>query len=476
LFNTILKGSGVFFIFQILDVGIRFFIQIFIAGKYGAESYGVFSTGNSFIITIATILALGMNIGVLKNNSQNILNNSNENNGLAVFAITVATLVSLIYLLATMAYPGMLHMLVDNEHFINNYVGYYKYGPILFLLITILGAIARSNLNSFVYVISKGVSYNALFALCLIASVYYSSGFEEIVILYLVCIGISAAFIFFLLRSVVFDGNKFKHKLGFMKFSGSFYFIEVFWLFRESIILLIVGNIYSMATVGVFAMASKIPSLLSLPSAALNTLFAPYASACLNDKRTHDLEDLYKKITFISIGITVPFSVLIYLYSDVILRIIGDNYTTGSFIMKAYVVAKLIGLLAGPSGIIIQMSGRAGLETFNTIFMALLIVLTNYLLFDVYGIEGIAIATAGSIAFIDLLRIVEVWIIHKFSPFSKNLAIVIAVSIVCLMPMYIMNNYFSNYITNSIVYVSCYLLFVVNYFDVRKVYNELILG
>jgi O-antigen/teichoic acid export membrane protein len=476
LFNTILKGSGVFFIFQMLDVGLRFFIQIFIAGKYGAESYGVFSTGNSFIITVATILAFGMNIGVLKNNSQNILNDSNENNGLAVFSITVAGLVSLMYLLVTMVYPDLLHILIDNEHFINKYVDYYKYGAILFLLITILGAIARSNLNSFVYVMSKGVSYNTLFALCLVASVYYSSSFEEIVILYLVCIGISTAFIFFLLRSVVFDGNKFNHKLDFIKFSGSFYFIEVFWLFRESIILLIVGNIYSMATVGVFAMASKIPSLLSLPSAALNALFAPYASACLNDNRINDLEELYKKITFISISITVPFAVLIYLHSDVILRVIGDNYAAGSFIMRVYVVAKLIGLLAGPSGIIIQMSGRAGLETFNTVFMASLIIVTNYFLFDVYGIEGIAIATAGSIAFIDLLRIVEVWIIHKFSPFSKNLVIVIAVSIVCLIPMYIMNSYSYNYIMNSIVYIVCYVLFVVTYFDIRKVYDELILG
>jgi O-antigen/teichoic acid export membrane protein len=67
------------------------------------------------------------------------------------------------------------------------------------------------------------------------------------------------------------------------------------------------------------------------------------------------------------------------------------------------------------------MSGRSGLSLMNTLLLFGTSIVLDWLLIPKYGLAGATIAGLSTIIFVNVLRVVEVWVTLKIHPFRRDL-------------------------------------------------------
>jgi O-antigen/teichoic acid export membrane protein len=103
-----------------------------------------------------------------------------------------------------------------------------------------------------------------------------------------------------------------------------------------------------------------------------------------------------------------------------------ESYNRGAQVLIALAFAQLINALTGPCGTVLLMSGHSGLSLLNTLLLFGTSILLDWLLIPTYGLAGATLAGVLTIIFVNLLRVVEVWLTLKIHPlrwdFLKPLA------------------------------------------------------
>ena len=68
----------------------------------------------------------------------------------------------------------------------------------------------------------------------------------------------------------------------------------------------------------------------------------------------------------------------------------------------------------------ILMSGRTKINLVNAVIAAIVNLFLNYLLIPRFGITGAALATGASLIILNILALLEVWVILKIHPYSSK--------------------------------------------------------
>jgi O-antigen/teichoic acid export membrane protein len=72
----------------------------------------------------------------------------------------------------------------------------------------------------------------------------------------------------------------------------------------------------------------------------------------------------------------------------------------------------------GMGGVIIDMAGYTKLKLFNSILQIATLIILDVLLIPRWGLIGAAVAAVGGEGFVNILRMVEVYIIYKIIPYN----------------------------------------------------------
>ena len=86
--------------------------------------------------------------------------------------------------------------------------------------------------------------------------------------------------------------------------------------------------------------------------------------------------------------------------------------------MSILLVGQLISACAGSPGFILVMTGKVIYETVNSVLLCIINIILTLFLISKYGLIGVAWAYSFSTAAVRLIQLVEVWYIHKITPFS----------------------------------------------------------
>jgi hypothetical protein len=87
------------------------------------------------------------------------------------------------------------------------------------------------------------------------------------------------------------------------------------------------------------------------------------------------------------------------------------------------------------------MTGRQNIEVVNNIAMIVINIALNYFLITAYGSVGAAIATGISIGGINLVRLLQVYIIYKIQPYNMRYIPQIICGIVSVILLYFLELY-----------------------------------
>ena len=183
---------------------------------------------------------------------------------------------------------------------------------------------------------------------------------------------------------------------------------------------LMLGHFKTSVEVGVYSAVGRVAILVLLPLTSFNSIFAPMISELYGKGELSKLEDLFKTTTKWIFILSFPVFLLFILLSEPIMGIFGQGFTAGAAALIILGTGELINAGVGSVGYMLMMTGRAKVVLFNSLVFLSLNVILNYLLIPKYSIIGAAIATGSSIAFVNILRLFEVYIFLKIHPFKLN--------------------------------------------------------
>ncbi|AHG01021.1 hypothetical protein HALLA_13355 [Halostagnicola larsenii XH-48] len=224
--------------------------------------------------------------------------------------------------------------------------------------------------------------------------------------------------------------------------------------------ILMVGFFLTGSAVGIYRISVLMTSFLTLPLSGINQLFPPVASDLHSNGERKELEEIYQILTRWTFTIVIPPALAVIVFSQEVLQIFGEGFSTGSFVLILFAVAQLTNCLVGPSGFLLMMTDHQYLNLANQWTLGVSNVVLNYVLILEFGFIGAAVATAGSLAMINVIRVVEVWHFEGMIPYSTKFWKPVFAGILTIPVMLGLEFYLTGYVLLVVGSTSGLLVFV----------------
>lgn len=188
---------------------------------------------------------------------------------------------------------------------------------------------------------------------------------------------------------------------------------------------LIIAALLSEAEVGIYGAAVRLALVPTLFLTAFNTSFQPLAAGLWSSGHRDALEVLYRRVTRLVTGISLPFYVLLAAFAAPFLSIFGPEFRAGATVLAILAAGQIVNVVTGPAGNLLAMAGFPIWNFWNNAALLVLNVAANFLLIPVLGIEGAAWAWAGSLLAVNVARVIEARVLTGLLPFDGRLAMVL---------------------------------------------------
>jgi len=185
--------------------------------------------------------------------------------------------------------------------------------------------------------------------------------------------------------------------------------------------IIVLGIITGDAAVGLFGLALNIQAPGGIFLSGIVNIWAPVVSD-LHDRGAIDrLDALYKTITRWVATFSFPFYATLILEPDLFVDVLGGpKFAAATSVVVVLAVGNLFYSGTGPTGYVISMTGRPGVNFANSIVAVVLYVVLGIMIVPDHGVLGMAFVDAGVTAFINSVRVIEAKILVGIQPFGRS--------------------------------------------------------
>lgn len=162
-------------------------------------------------------------------------------------------------------------------------------------------------------------------------------------------------------------------------------------------------------TVGIYGAATRASMLTSFILVGVNAVAAPKFAALYAQGERGALDRLARNATKLMAVAAAPFLVLFLVAPGLVLRLFGPEFPAGAAALAILAVGQFVNVASGSVGYLLVMTGHEKAMRNDIIGTAALNVALNALLIPRYGMTGAAVATALSLA---VLNLVAVALVH----------------------------------------------------------------
>lgn len=187
----------------------------------------------------------------------------------------------------------------------------------------------------------------------------------------------------------------------------------LFWITSVQLVMsladtLMLGVFFEADQIGVYNVALRLASLVSLILIAVNTVLPPRFSALWAEGRKDELRRLARQTTVFLWITSVPVVLLFVLWPSDLLQLFGPEFVDGRFALVVLTLGQFVNVATGPVGYLLIMSGHEWLLR-NVVVVATITNITlDLLLIPTFGVNGAAVASAVSLALLNLAALVLV--------------------------------------------------------------------
>jgi O-antigen/teichoic acid export membrane protein len=196
--------------------------------------------------------------------------------------------------------------------------------------------------------------------------------------------------------------------------------------FRRNIETFVLGALSIAADVGVFAIATRVNAVAHIGYRAVIVSVKPLLARAFAAGERQVLSSLYSTTTRWTLTMSLPFLLPMVLYPEPILALFGADFVDGAPALVVLALAELVVAATGTCGSMIDMAGHTRVKIANSVIWVALVTVTSILLIPPYGVLGAALASMISTTLVNLLRLVEVWILDRLQPYRADFLKVVA--------------------------------------------------
>ena len=428
-FNTelksIAKNAGIS-AFGIIFMNLMAFVNnAVITRTLGADSYGLFVLATNVFTFIAIFPQLGFNSTIIRFVSYFTGKGEDAKaKGTVLFGVKMILIASMVVLpVSILLCPYISELFFDRP----------ELTPLLKILLlslpfSVLAMVFHSSLNGLKLIKYQVIAANILnpFIFFLFIVIAFWAGFRLtglIWIMFLMGV-ISAALSFYFLNKKYFKHKKKLQpeadKRDLLHFAFPIYLNQFLNSAIKYAPIFIMGYFLSNRDIGIFNVGFRIAMLVSVSLGAFRLIFSPAISALFAKNNIKLIDQLYKTITKWIFTIALITFCIIILFAEPVLNIFGSEFTKGINVLLLLIFGELINAGVGLVGNIIIMSGRPKVALFNAAINFLMIITLCYFLIPEYGIIGAALSYAITVAFINLIRLFELYYYEKMHPFKLS--------------------------------------------------------
>ena len=419
------RGASIYVVWLAVGKGLTVILQIVLGRWLGPANYGLYSLGYSLVSLLSWVSVLGLDQGVLRFCA---IHRTREEPGKVQAtvwrALTLAGVASVLTTALLVAGSNMISNKFFTPAFACVLAAFALTLPFVALLRiagTYLQSLHDIHRMSVLQLLARPSFNFVLLALAIVLGLGLGGAVGAYV---LCCVGSAALAAYYLAKflpakshdkPVVSDGHSrlMRYSLTLMA-SGLTYQT----ILRAPQVLL--GHLSTNAEVGVFSAGAS----FALGFGFMTSTFLQPAMPMmveLHEKRQSDgMRRLYQNSTRWTLAAVVPIFLFLTLFNGEVMRLFGRNFIAAGPILVAMSLGWLAYYGKGPGSALLQMTGRQNLDMANTLSVAVLTIVANYLAIPRYGAMGAALATAGSIAVWALVEYVEVRILFGLSPWSPG--------------------------------------------------------
>jgi O-antigen/teichoic acid export membrane protein len=185
----------------------------------------------------------------------------------------------------------------------------------------------------------------------------------------------------------------------------------------DSIDTLLLAFFVSVVAIGQYTAAIKISGFILLPMTSLNVVFTPTIAELYAKGEHQRLGAMFKLVTKWTIILCLPIFAIATLFSVPLLELSGSSFVAAWPLLVVLSLGNMIGAATGTVGYMLLMTGHQKFSFFNSIATVILNIVLGLILTPRYGAMGTAISTAFAIVVINLIRLVEVYVLLKIHPY-----------------------------------------------------------
>ncbi|MBE0428980.1 MAG: flippase [Thermoleophilia bacterium] len=203
-----------------------------------------------------------------------------------------------------------------------------------------------------------------------------------------------------------------------LRYSYPLAFSAVMAAMMLTISTLLLGLLGTSEDVGFYGVALRISLFGTKIVAAFITVFAPVIAHLWNQRKTEELEGLYVTVGRWIFILTFPIFLIIILFADSLMLIFGEGFVAGSNALIILATGQFLAALTGAAGLMVLMTGRSKLELLNIAVALSTVIGLCLLLIPRYGVAGAAMAHLSALGIVNLLRVVEIWILMRMHAYN----------------------------------------------------------
>jgi O-antigen/teichoic acid export membrane protein len=447
----IAKGAGIVFFGTIIGTVLKYIFDLIIARNLGSELFGLFFLGLAVFRVLESISTIGLHNGVLRYVALFRGENDIERlKGIILIAAKTVIIVGVCLALLLFALSNVIAVSVFNKTELNKALKCFAIA-IPFSALTMIFIYATQGFKIMQYKIYVREIFEPISRIIL-AFLGFLLGWKlfGIIFIFVASIIIGTILSFHYLKGAFPEILKRKieaiyEQKKLFKFSWPLFFVGVLNITIMWVNILMIGYFLTKEDVGVFSAAHRTALLTQVVLLSFNSIFAPIISDLHNRNEYNKLEKLFKITAKWTFSISFPMILLVAFFSKQILYLFGEGFVRGASCLIILAAGYLASSLVGSAEYVLMMTGKSVINFLNSLVLLIMIVILNLFLIPEYGIVGAALSTLLSFLFINIVRLIEVYLILRIHPYRINFFKSVIAGTLSLYILYLVSKYSSGF-------------------------------
>jgi len=420
----IVNGTFLVFAATLFGLGLSYVYNIFLARFLGAEDYGLYALGLATFNVLSVISIAGLDTAMLKFVPMYVVAGDKMSIRRTIriilgLSLAFSGLLSGALLLESNTVAVKIFQKPEMTHvFLILSLGIPAYAASS-VLIGVLQAFQEVRWRTFVKYVSEPIAKVILTVVLLWAG----WNLDAALVAFVAALVLSVALTFFPLRDLFrlrqVDGTPASISIG----EVLAYSMPLLWALLVTSIaakadVLLLGYWESASDVGIYSAAFQTSAIIILVLQSFESIANPLLSESIARNDQTQLDKLYKILLRWVLTFSLPIFLVMALLPQDILALFGKNFESGAVCLVILAVGQILNAGTGSANSILLLAGHTRVVMWNSLFAGVLQIGLSLVLIPRYGIVGAAAAASASLVLVNVIRVVEGFLLLDVQPYE----------------------------------------------------------